>query len=172
MRAAILNGSNVVVRVVMLDSLSQIPGSINGTGADVGDTWDGATFVRPQKTLAQAKRDARDALAVRLIRAEQSSFAFQTGRVVADAAMLSRIAILALRAQRAIADSEAITVRIALEDGSTLNLNRQEMLDLAKAAGDHFIACSANARTLRQAINAAATLAEVYAVDIESGWPA
>lgn len=122
-------------------------------------------------TLAQAKRAAREALAARLIRAEQSSFVFQTGRVVADAAMLSRIAILALRAQRAIADSETITVRIALEDGSTLNLNRQEMLDLAKAAGDHFIACSANARTLRQAINAANSLAEVYAVDIESGWP-
>lgn len=122
-------------------------------------------------TLAQAKRAAREALAARLIRAEQSSFVFQTGRVVADAAMLSRIAILALRAQRAIADSETITVRIALEDGSTLNLNRQEMLDLAKAAGDHFIACSANARTLRQAINAANSLAEVYAVGIESGWP-
>lgn len=122
-------------------------------------------------TRAQAKRAAREALAARLIRAEQSSFVFQTGRVVADAAMLSRIAILALRAQRAIADSETITVRIALEDGSTLNLNRQEMLDLAKAAGDHFVACSANARTLRQAINAANSLAEVYAVDIESGWP-
>lgn len=123
-------------------------------------------------TLAQAKRAARELLAARLVLAEQSSFAFQTGRIVSDPAMLSRIGILAHRAQRAVADSEAITVRIALEDGSTVNLNRQEMLDLSKAAGDHFIACSANARTLRQAIQAATTLAEVAAVNIESGWPA
>lgn len=145
---------------------------VNGVPVEMSPAEEAAFEAARTPTLAQAKRAAREALAARLIRAEQSSFVFQTGRVVADAAMLSRIAVLALRAQRAIADSETITVRIALEDGSTLNLNRQEMLDLAKAAGDHFIACSANARTLRQAINAAATLAEVAAVDIETGWPA
>ena len=145
---------------------------VNGVHVEMSPAEEAAFEAARTPTLAQAKRAAREALAARLIRAEQSSFAFQTGRVVSDAAMLSRIAIFAHRAQRAIADSETITVRIALEDGSTLNLNRQEMLDLAKAAGDHFIACSANARTLRQAIQAAATLAEVAAVDIESGWPA
>lgn len=144
---------------------------VNGVPVEMSPAEEAVFEAARTPTLAQAKRAAREALAARLIRAEQSSFVFQTGRVVADAAMLSRIAILALRAQRAIADSETITVRIALEDGSTLNLNRQEMLDLAKAAGDHFIACSANARTLRQAINAANSLAEVYAVGIESGWP-
>ena len=64
MRAAILNGSNVVVRVVLLDSLEQLPGAIDGTGADVGDTWNGSTFVKPspsvvppsEVTMRQARR--------------------------------------------------------------------------------------------------------------------
>lgn len=144
---------------------------VNGRPVEMDAAEEAAFEAARTPTLAQAKRAAREALAARLVGAEQSSFTYQTGRIVSDPAMLSRIAILAHRAQRAIADSETITVRIALEDGSTLSLTRQEMLDLAKAAGDHFIACSANARTLRQAIQAATTLAEVAAVSLESGWP-
>ena len=47
MRAAILNQANVVVRVILLDALDQYPGAIDGAGADVGDTWNGAAFVKP-----------------------------------------------------------------------------------------------------------------------------
>lgn len=62
MRAAILSG-NVDVDVVLVDSLAQRPGAVDGTGANVGDTWNGSVFVRPtfaaavpaEVTMAQAR---------------------------------------------------------------------------------------------------------------------
>lgn len=144
---------------------------VNGVPVPMDAAEEAAFEASRTPTLQKAKRDLRDRLAARLARAERSGFSFQTVRVASDGDMLARIAILAERARRAVADSEAITVRLVAEDDSALNLNRGEMLDLAKTAGDHFLACSANARTLRQAIAAAATLAEVEAVNINTGWP-
>ena len=50
MRAAQLS-NNVVVNVIEVDSLGFIPGLIDGTGAAIGDTWDGTQFVKPPATL-------------------------------------------------------------------------------------------------------------------------
>lgn len=144
---------------------------VNGQPVEMTPEEEAAFETSRTPTLAQAKRTAREAIAARLAKAERNGFAFQAVRVASDADMLSRIAILAERARRAAADGETITVRLVAEDDSALNLNRSEMLDLAKASGDHFIACSANARTLRQAVAAATTLAEVRAIDIGVGWP-
>ena len=46
MRAAILSGATVA-RVLIVNDLSQAPGSIDGTGADIGDTWTGVAFIKP-----------------------------------------------------------------------------------------------------------------------------
>ena len=45
-RAAVLS-ANVVIKVIMLNKLSEIPGAIDGTDANVGDTWNGVIFVKP-----------------------------------------------------------------------------------------------------------------------------
>lgn len=63
MRAAILS-NNVVERIVVVGSLGELPGAIDATGADVGDTWDGSAFVKPaapasipgEVTMRQARR--------------------------------------------------------------------------------------------------------------------
>ena len=46
MRAAILSGSTVT-RVVMLGNLAEYPGAVDGTGADVGDTYAAGVFTKP-----------------------------------------------------------------------------------------------------------------------------
>lgn len=46
MKAAILN-NGVVENVIEVDSLDFLPGLIDGTGAAIGDTWDGTQFVKP-----------------------------------------------------------------------------------------------------------------------------
>jgi hypothetical protein len=51
MRAAIIN-SGIVTNVVMLNDLSEIVGAIDGTLANIGDTWDGANFIRPPASPA------------------------------------------------------------------------------------------------------------------------
>ena len=57
-------------------------------------------------------------------------------------------------------------------DDSESNMNADEVIALEKSAGDHFVACAANARTLRQAVNNAADVASCLAVDVNAGWPA
>lgn len=44
MRSAILDSNNVVIAVHIVDSLD---GLLDGTNANIGDTWDGTQFVKP-----------------------------------------------------------------------------------------------------------------------------
>lgn len=46
MKAAQLT-DNVVTNVIVVDSLDFISGLIDGTGAAIGDTWNGTQFVKP-----------------------------------------------------------------------------------------------------------------------------
>lgn len=59
MRAAILNGSRVA-RVVMLNNLAEHPGAIDGTDADVGDTYAGGVFTKPAPSAEDVARAAID----------------------------------------------------------------------------------------------------------------
>lgn len=169
MRAAILSG-NTVTRVIILNELSEYPGAIDGTGANPGDTWNGVSFVRPTKQLAQAKQDARDAIIARWQQAESDGIAFQTKTFNTDAISLSRLGVLARRARQATLDSVPFTIALLAADDSAVTLSRSEILDLDKAVGDRFKALSDNARTLRQAVVAATTVAEVEAININAGW--
>ena len=44
--AAILDSNNLVTNIIMADP-ADVPGSVNGDGGAIGDTWDGMRFVRP-----------------------------------------------------------------------------------------------------------------------------
>ena len=44
MRSAILDSNNVVIAIHVVDSLD---GLLDGTNANIGDTWDGTQFVKP-----------------------------------------------------------------------------------------------------------------------------
>ncbi len=46
MRAALIV-DGVVARVAVVAQLSDLPGAIDGTGADVGDAWTGSSYVKP-----------------------------------------------------------------------------------------------------------------------------
>ena len=46
MKAAVLE-NNVVINVIIVESLDVIPGLIDGTNAGIGDTWDGTQFIKP-----------------------------------------------------------------------------------------------------------------------------
>ena len=43
---AILDSNNLVINIIMADP-ADVPGSVNGAGGAIGDTWDGMRFVRP-----------------------------------------------------------------------------------------------------------------------------
>lgn len=41
-----------VVNLILVASLSEAPGCIDGSGAAIGDTWDGSKFIKPQPDLS------------------------------------------------------------------------------------------------------------------------
>ena len=47
---AILDSNNVVINIIMADP-TDVPGSVDGYGGAIGDTWDGARFLRPEVPL-------------------------------------------------------------------------------------------------------------------------
>ena len=124
-------------------------------------------------TLPQARRYMRDLIAQHRERAEQGGFTHSAVVYGSRGADLARLSILAQRARTAKADSENTwRARMMAADDSESNMNADEVISLEKSAGDHFVACAANARTLRQAVNNAADVASCLAVDVNSGWPA
>jgi hypothetical protein len=59
MIAAQINSTGLVTNTIIVDSLNVIPGLIDGTGAAIGDTWDGSAFIHPTPpTIPLATRQA------------------------------------------------------------------------------------------------------------------
>jgi hypothetical protein len=145
---------------------------VNGIPVEMTPQEEAAFEAARTPTLSDAKRAKKEAIADRRLQAETSGFRHLTVLYASKPQHLSRMAILAERARTAKAAAESFTVRVVAADDSETNMNANEYIALEKSAGDHFIACSANARTLRQAVNAAADLVAVLSIDIEAGWPA
>lgn len=53
MKAAILNEDGVVVNIAKVNRLSDLPGSVDATGAKIGDTWNGSEFVAPAPVISE-----------------------------------------------------------------------------------------------------------------------
>lgn len=144
---------------------------VNGVVVDM-TAQDAAEFEAARApALPQAKREARERIAERRARAETGGFAHLTVRYDSRGPDLARLAILGARARAAKAAAQPFTVRMAAADESESAMNADELIALELSAGDHFVACSARARTLRQAVNTAVDVPAVLAVDIDIGWP-
>lgn len=67
--------------------------------------------------------------------------------------------------------SEETSVRWQVARGVFATFSAEQMAALGVAAGAHVQACFANVETLAGLIEAAETIADVEAVDLEQGWP-
>lgn len=65
MKKAAIIESGVVVNIAVVNDLSDLPGSVDGTGANMGDLWNGVSFSRPPapilELLASKKEEIMDA---------------------------------------------------------------------------------------------------------------
>lgn len=55
-KAAILDANNVVINIILLESLTECEGAIDGNAANIGDTWNGSVFVKPDNETLEEKR--------------------------------------------------------------------------------------------------------------------
>jgi len=144
---------------------------VNGVSVDM-DPAEAAAFEADRTpTLPQAKKLMRDRIAARRVVAEQGGFLHLTVRYNSDPQMLARIAIVAERARTAKTTATAFSINVIAADDTSGPMSADAYIALEKSAGDHFLACSDNAKTLRQAVNACTDVPSALAVNIEVGWP-
>ena len=145
---------------------------VNGVLVDMTPEEEAAFEASRTPTLPQARREMRERLSERREQAERGGFTHLTVKYGSGGSDLARLSVIAERARTAKAAGENTwRVRMAAADDSESNMNADEVIALEKSAGDHFVLCAANARTLRQAINQAVDATAALAVDINVGWP-
>lgn len=117
-------------------------------------------------TLNQAKKQAKARLRDRFQQAQRGGFTYAGARY--DSADAGYIAVLANQAR---AGAGGFPVRFFdLADGEAA-LSRAEVQALEAALDSHLKTCTATAKALRDAIQAAATVDAVRSIDLEAGWP-
>jgi hypothetical protein len=117
-------------------------------------------------TLSQARKEKKAQIKDRRELAERT---FPYLGVRYDVSTLAgRIAVLANAARQS---GTGFPVRFVALDDSEVGLSRAEMQAFELALATHLQACSANAKALRDAVQAASTPTAVQAIDIEAGWP-
>ena len=138
---------------------------VNGVLMEMTAEEEAAFEASRTPTLAQARRAAKAAIRDRRDQAERT-FPYLGARY--DASAAGRIAVLANAAR---ASGTGFPVRFVALDDTETGLSRAEMQAFETALATHLQACSANAQALRQAVQAAADVAAVRAVDVDAGWP-
>lgn len=144
---------------------------VNGVVIEMTPEEEAAFEADRTPTLPRAKRAKKHAIIAAWVKAERNGVVFQAKTVETGSDSLARLGVLARRARQAKDDGVPFPVSIVAADDSILNLSRAELLLLDQAVGDHFKACSDNAKALLQATRDAADLAAVAAVDESAGWP-
>lgn len=137
----------------------------NGEVVEMTAEEEAAFEAERSPTLSQARRQARDRIRDRRELAERT-FPYAGARY--DASAAGRIAVLANAAR---ISGAGFPVRVIALDDSETGLSRAEYQAFEAALASHLQACSANAQALRQAVQAAADVAAVRAVDVDAGWP-
>ena len=144
---------------------------INGQLVDMGPAEEAAFDAARSLSLPQLKKILRARIAARRVQAENGGFVHLATVYASTGQDLARLTIIAQRARTAKAAAAAFSVRMVAVDESESAMSADEVIALEVSAGDHFVSCGANARTLRQAVNAAADEATAKAVDLDAGWP-
>lgn len=93
------------------------------------------------------------------------------GAVDCDDTSKIKINGLVVMAQIAIANSAPFSETFTLADNSTVQLSATQMIQMGLAVGQYVSQVHARARTLREAVEAAADAGELAAIDITTGWP-
>lgn len=137
---------------------------------------DGTLQLRPRTIDAAllftiAKIDMREAVMRRRDRAEFSGCNTLLGRMDTDADSQRKIngsVTMALIAQAA---GQPFSIDWTMADNSTVAHDGPAMIAAGVAVGMHVSACHENALALKAAVDAAADVVALAAIDIEEGWP-
>jgi hypothetical protein len=102
---------------------------------------------------------------------EASGFQYQGHPVDSDSRSVQRINTAVQAAQVAIAMGQPFGLDWACQDNSIITLDAAGMMGMPVALAIHANALHQHSRSLKVAIDAATSIPELEAIDIETGWP-
>lgn len=130
------------------------------------------SLVYPQRSLAESKADCWFRVKNRRAAAIAGGVNVPgIGIVQSDETSKLKISGAVQMAMIAQGAGAPFSVVWTLADNSTATLDAAQMIGMGLAVGQHEYVCHSNARNFRAQIEAAATIAEIDAIDIEAGWP-
>lgn len=147
---------------------SEIVVGVPGPGEYVLTQFGYAPFV-PE--LAEAKTRLWNEVKAARARHEEGGCATSLGRVDTDADSQRKVSGSVQMAMIAHAAGAPFEIMWTMQDNSEVPHDAAAMIAMGLAVGGHVSACHAAARSLWTAIDAAADLAAVDAIDINQGWP-
>lgn len=163
MRAATLN-AGVVTNIIVLDSLGQYPGAIDGTNANIGDTWNGSAFTRPARNVADIRLDQWSAIKSERDRRTQAG-GYLTGGKWYHSDTFSRTQQLGL----VLLGASVPPVDWKTMDGTFVAMTQTLAGQIFAAAAASDMALFVYAQTLKAQVDAAVDPASI---NIMAGWPA
>lgn len=129
------------------------------------------TWVVEAIPVEEVRAAARAAVTEQRDAHEQGGFAYAGKIIDSDMASCIRIAGAASAAQAALAQQQPFAVDWTCADNSVLALDAVGVVGMLAALAVHSNAVHQHSRTLKAQIEAAATPAEVAAIDVAAGWP-
>jgi hypothetical protein len=105
-------------------------------------------------------------------RREQPGFAYLGKVIESDPISVQRITVASQAAQIALANNQPFVVDWTCADNTALSLDAQGVIALPVALAQYGLALHSHAQALKSQINAAETLGDLTAIDIQSGWTA
>lgn len=132
-----------------------------------GEVWNGSDWELP---LAEVKSRAWEAVKALRQSYHYGSASTPFGDVQCDPEAKANVTGLALMATIAKNSGATYSEPFTLADNSVVVLDADQMIAMSLAVGEHVSAVFSRARDLRDQIEAAASAADVAAIDIETGW--
>lgn len=121
--------------------------------------------------LASEKARMRASVNTRRDLLEEQSFPYMGKRFDSDTRSVLRINVAASTAAAAAAAGAPFSIEWTTADNSVLALDAQQMIGVPVALAQYGNALHQHGRTLKAQIDAAQTIAELRAINIQDGWP-
>jgi len=126
------------------------------------------TYNVTPRDLSSEKKAAKDRARAERWEAEQCGLEFQGHTICTDEKSQGRVAAMVTTI---LADPDLASVDFEAQPGEWVTLDRDDALALGKLVSGHVQACFSHCRAMHDQIEGCETVADVWGVNIRSGWP-
>ena len=135
---------------------------------EVGPDSVRVTYEVTPRDVSEEKQAMKERARYERWTAEQCGFDFQGHHICTDEKSQARVTGMVTTL---LADPDLATIDFEAQPGEWVTLDRDTAMALGKVVSSHVQACFSHCKALHDQIDAGTTVAEVWGVNIQSGWP-